>query len=798
MPYQQRSYLLLTIIGLALLYWQPASSQEGKGEIDAAARPPKMEIVRDAEGNGGWQKELHRVLITGIARNQDGEPVAHADIYVSSAFKEILAQTKTDARGHFELVDLQLPVDRNPPGGNSKSHEGDFSVFGVADGYGVTWIPECRYRPYARPPGLDPVDQEQSTTDGSFYDSDSMYVELTFRPPAKLAGRFTNDFGEPIPNAKIQLGYTDSLNRRSPNGSWRCTYQPPIGDHVRFSGIHALPSKYREAVTDANGRYSFDQLPRDTEFSAQVVAGYGYQPFSGSIATSKAGNKKRNTHHVGYDGVFDREFPAPRRVHVRISDDSTNAAAPGIAVFATAGNEVLRDRVAMTDKDGNALLALPPGHYFLHAEPKSDWSLLPTTMKLEIVEGSPKTLHQAISLSAAAVLKLSVVDENNVPVSNASFEFETADSSTRQPLHSQEVYSDYPHTNAAGELTVYAPPGKRSVHIAASKEFEAVSKIPQTVLDLEAGKTVTQQFVVKRTAEHPQELPIAEDPHRIYTKWLAQAKAFRSMQAVIHLRMIRGAIHGAGINPSELQTELQQLDSDQVPDLLGLLSELAESQVRASPGTIAVAGNRRREDISHENPDGGSHIYSSIVNGPHALFYGSANNQINVLDAASSRRGFTSLRDFVPAAMLSHRRPPLTEPQVAGNRVLFNVQQGQTLFSLKADLATGFVYEQFRTTKAGFNVSHYFAPKKLPNGAYLPQAHIQFESRNEKLTRLDVHLIDKVTLFDAIPPDTFALSVPAGSNIFDQRGKEQGQQGDFRRAKHAVRDIIKFLDRKGP
>ena len=105
---------LTLTIGLTLLLSANLRGQE---------RPPEIEILRSIEDGGGIGMELHRVTIQGVAKNDLGEPVAGAEIFVGSTnrrrptdVERLLGKTRSSATGKFELKDVQLLVLRRPQG----------------------------------------------------------------------------------------------------------------------------------------------------------------------------------------------------------------------------------------------------------------------------------------------------------------------------------------------------------------------------------------------------------------------------------------------------------------------------------------------------------------------------------------------------------------------------------------------------------------------------------------------------------------------------------------------------------
>src|SRR5688572_22667007 len=90
--------------------------------------------------------EPHPFTIRGKAVNQDGKPVAGAEVCVLSTNRlrpggvdPLVARTVTDASGEYLLRDVRLPILAPDGGPIRKYSEGAYQVFGTAEGYGFTW-----------------------------------------------------------------------------------------------------------------------------------------------------------------------------------------------------------------------------------------------------------------------------------------------------------------------------------------------------------------------------------------------------------------------------------------------------------------------------------------------------------------------------------------------------------------------------------------------------------------------------------------------------------------------------------
>ena len=353
-----RPFMIFVIVAFISICFQPQASV-------AQERPPKVKVLSTLESGAINGKELHRVTIKGIARTAAGDPVQGADIFVSSQtystpsdFKKLRGHTRSDANGHFELKDIQLLVIRQRANPIPKPAEGGFVVFGTKENYGYTWHATRVYRPYARPKGVDIGDKDKDVTARVFYQNEPITVDLMFEAPAKLRGRITNDLGQPLAGAKVQIGLIDQLRTQRALATWSCQFlgneNDPVASPVRFDGVHSLPAEFRETRTDKNGEYEFKQLRRDTRYLALIDPGLEYAPWQFHLSTSQKETRPR-TKHTGYDGKLDHEFIAPRNVTARVIDSETDQPVSNVLVTARHIGGIRRAGIqARSDSQGNA------------------------------------------------------------------------------------------------------------------------------------------------------------------------------------------------------------------------------------------------------------------------------------------------------------------------------------------------------------------------------------------------------------------------------------------------------------
>jgi beta-lactamase regulating signal transducer with metallopeptidase domain/protocatechuate 3,4-dioxygenase beta subunit len=187
--------------------------------------------------------------VRGRALNAAGEPIEGATIYLVSTngIDRQLGETKSDAEGRYEFLDVKLPIKQPLP---QLARAGTFQVYGEAAGMSVAWHGMRLYLPEKRPE-YAPKELDES----SYYQGEPIEMDLTFHPPAKLVGLITDENGKPVADAHVSLSALDYLNTEGHE------LQP---NYREFWGLYLAPPRYREAHTDAAGRFEISGLPGDT------------------------------------------------------------------------------------------------------------------------------------------------------------------------------------------------------------------------------------------------------------------------------------------------------------------------------------------------------------------------------------------------------------------------------------------------------------------------------------------------------------------------------------------------------
>jgi len=801
----------------------PESDQEGTGNREAGEKL-KFRVIHTMEEWGGRALELHTVTILGRAKDHLGAPVAGATICVASTnstrpsdLDPVLAKTTTRPDGSFEFRDIKLPVIRRRPDPLPKPPEGDFIVFGWADGFGFTWHFERSYRPERRPDGIDPADVDAERTNQAFYAGERIEADLLFEPPAKLHGRILDDQEQPLANVKVQVGHCDNVRNPLGYGSRFCSHIGPadeqVGNHGRFDAIGYLPAQLREARTDENGYYELNGLRRDTQYSLLIDPGLEFDPYSTRIVTMDGQSPNRYTQYVGYDAELSPTFQAPRDVDVHVTCSDTSRPAPEVIVRAHGSKYRRAGALAATNSDGKAILRLPPGSYTLYVEPPADAGYVFREEKIEVV-GEPKRQSVEAGIDPAAVVVLRAVEaKNGSPVAGVSFFYETDTSRQQRHVQSQTVFVDHPTTNARGELRAVMFPGRRRFIIDGyPTEFDPVEREGELVdLTPQEVKTVCFEFERKSEAADATAMTGGSPyPADLVAKWQKQ----RRLQARVKARLKLRRHHQPHDLSFEGLTEVFKfLDPDRVPDLTALFRDTFNEPFLFAEKRITVDGAKRRNDtrylhhsLQHEVTD------ILLFNGAEGVQYSAINAQADVHGRKNFRIHVTGISDlcYWPHASTSRSTKPAQpgetpKPTVtrSGGKVFIEMEQGSSSVRITADETSGFVFHYSYHLKTARNYARawwQFAPKTYRNGVVLPGLSIEARGRDGHVDTISAHIIESAEFLDELPPDSFSVSLPAGVNVLDYRnvpddGPRRPRGGVVR---GPITDVVAYVNRRSP
>jgi len=789
-------------------------AQERTGNQQAGEKL-KFRVIRTMEEWGGQALELHTVTIIGCAKDHLGNPVAGATACVASTnstqtsdLDPILAKTTTRPDGSFEFRHIELPVIRRRPDPLPKPPEGDFIVFGWANGFGFTWHLERSYRPGERPEGVDPADVDAERTKQAFYAGERIEADLLFEPPANLHGRILNDQGQPLANTKMQVGYCDSVRTPLGHGSWLCAYLGPadkrVGNRGSFDAIRYLPAHLRETKTDENGYYELNGLRRDTQYALLIDPGLEFDPYSTRIVTADGQSPNRYTQYVGFDAELSPTFQSPRDVDVHVTCADTGRPAPKVIVRAHGSKYRRAGALATTNSEGKATLRLTPGSYTSYVEPPADADYLYREEKIEVVGETQRQSVKAMIDPAAVVILRAVEASSGSPIAGVSFLYETDTSRQQQYVRSQTVFVDHPITNASGELRAVMVPGRRRFIVDRfPPEFEPIEREGELV-DLTSQEMKTVCFEFEKKLEAADATAMTGDspyPADLVAKWQRQ----RQLQTQVKARLkVRGHFRSHDLSFDGLTEILRILDPHRVPDLTALFRSMFNEPFPFGEKVITVDGPKRRNDGRYLNPSLQREVTDVLLfNGAEGVRYSAVNAQADVHGRKNFRIHVTGITDlcYWPRVSTSRSADETPEPTVtrSDGKVFIEMEQGSSSAHITADEASGFVFHYSYRSAHGYARAWWqFAPKTYRNGVVLPGLSIEVRGRDSQVNTVSAHIIESAEFFDELPTDSFSVSLPAGVNVLDYRnvpddGPRRPRSGVVR---GPVTDVVAYLNRR--
>ena len=450
---------LLAVVVLFSLWPQTAIAEPQ--EKFGPQGPPKSAVPKKQS-----DFETKKLSISGVAKNEAGEPVVGAKVYLAAInrYRKNLANTTTDTEGRYSFNDIDLPVFENEKG----KHSGSIQVFATADDYGVTWYGMQHVHFYPRPDNFPKREH-----DGAIYQDESTELNLTFPKPSKLFGIIHDEEGDPIENATVTIRQLDYLD---PTGK---------AEHINyreFWGIHLAPKKIHTCKTDAKGKFEFSGLPYQTYATLHVShPNYADQRITAGVTDKRmrefqkpAGSVVRIVNRQAVREVRFQTAPiSVNPVRVRLIATSTTTiivvdeennplrgfrvSAKGASLFGSQTSDY-----GQTNKEGKCELDLPPGKYTVFVRPPRTTDRVPVDQELTLKKDEDKTVK--ILAPLGGILHLRAVDSKNAdPIQGVSFAI--ADGNQRRGLDSVPHYVDDPTTDRDGKMRVLLPAGNHRISV---------------------------------------------------------------------------------------------------------------------------------------------------------------------------------------------------------------------------------------------------------------------------------------------------------------------------------------------
>ncbi len=486
---------LVVLTGLAVVHLGPlaAGQQPGRSPGSAAAVNSARSDPPAPSANGFIHETYtFPITVTGRALDPAGKPVPGAHVYLVSrrADYKRIAETITDAGGRYEFRNVPLPIERaNTVTGRDL---GVFQVFGSAEGHGFGWRPEKVFYPQPKPANI--ANQvEHRDPPGHFEAEDSIALDLTLPPPARLAGVIIDDRGKALENVHLEIR--------------ECEYLKVI-DNV-FPGwkldalneTDSVPTAIKVRTTDTRGRFEFNGLPVDCRFWIHVRA--KNFPWRSFFAATTDGPQPDHDGAPVLTGEIKLVMETAIDVPIKMVFGDTGTPAPKVAVQAAAG---LVNVLETTDGQGQATLRLPPGKYRMENLPARGTPYLVTEGEL-IVGTTPSAKPFVASLRPAGIVEVTVLDaETGAGIPDVDVWQAAADGRRERLVYrSWEVatriaWAESPRTDEHGKLRALVEPGKLRIGVGLESYPRSHEVVEAGGQDLECrpGETVSLKFTLRK------------------------------------------------------------------------------------------------------------------------------------------------------------------------------------------------------------------------------------------------------------------------------------------------------------
>jgi hypothetical protein len=399
-----------------------------------------------------------------------------------------VATTITDEQGKYSFHAARMPMVRQDA---KFPLSAGFQVFGIAPGYGLTW--QSKFYFFDEPgPQTNPASTRGETY---VYLNEVVPIDLTFRPAARVQGRFVDEMGNPLGQVRVALEKANTLTDLSFTS-------------FHEGEIHALPESVRTAVSDNDGRFRLDDAPENAIFTLQVEHA-GFVPMVVRLATTKGPLTEveketlNNARKIWPPATGDLylTFDTSRLLTVQaVCNDSGKPIADAEVEAVRIDNPARVGAQGQTGAAGKVQLKVPPGQYRALVRPPAASNYVQTAGKI-LVSKDPIGQTAEIRVRLGSVLILEVVDAHTgkgiggVGFNNGDRGYGFVGDSTGHRAV----------TDAKGQLRLVVPPGKERYRVARPlpDDYRGGSVWPDTVLqnpaiNLVEGQTYTLQFELQK------------------------------------------------------------------------------------------------------------------------------------------------------------------------------------------------------------------------------------------------------------------------------------------------------------
>jgi beta-lactamase regulating signal transducer with metallopeptidase domain/protocatechuate 3,4-dioxygenase beta subunit len=467
---------------------------------------------KEATGNGEAEtpeRTTAPITVFGRALDLEGKPIKDADIYLASRRVDYkrLATTTTDAEGRYRFKEVPLPI--GPPDTASHWDRGIFEVFGIAEGFGLSWLERQSFYP-DRTQVLDTTFRPQGEVRTGFGTEDPIELDLTFGPASTLHGRVVDDRGQPIADAELAIRRCERISIEDP-------LQPGLES---LNDRNIVPERIKRRITDKEGRFEFTGLPANRLFSIDVRPP-GFTRRRVNAATQEGVDKDSQGNRV-YSGDMEIVFARPRKVKFRVVYGDSGELAEKVGISGTVS---VAGFLETTDADGSAETLLPDGQYTIGLLPRYQTHYLRTKTEITVSEETAKEPF-TLELDPAAIVDITVLDaDSGEPLEGADVWLEMKPSESMAPFRRAHGYRSWevetslsryvaPRSDANGRMRVLFEPGKHRIGVGKEAYPEGYEPVEAEgkVIDCQLGKPTAVEFQMRKRVASGSEPSASSEP----------------------------------------------------------------------------------------------------------------------------------------------------------------------------------------------------------------------------------------------------------------------------------------------
>lgn len=467
--------------------------------LDSAGNPLSPAKSSSADGSTSRQYQMNRdrtagtrhklakgeptpISVSGIVRNAGGQPIPGAKVYLASHYgdnefdgsDEPLAVVNTNEQGRYDFRDvlLQTRMGGGYIDANESFHRclrGHFQVCCELEGYGVAWQDESWYSPIPRS-----MTRAEDAREHDYYQGDSIEQHLTLGAAQPLTGQIVDDRNQRVPNATVTVRRLYDTVRKKVGSDRPCELFLPT----------ALPERFWQAKSDAEGRFTINGLPASAVADVTVE----HDAYADQKLKSGAGPlqvRLRSTRGVLVEVVHRDGSPVQGAMISAANHD-------GSVTEASDSGE--------SDEQGRVHLQLPPGKYTLSSVPNYASDTLLTQQDL-IVLDQPGDQSCQMQVDRGCTLTLQAIDgKTGQGIPGVKFNILSQQDAGYFALHLAG-----PDTDDNGKLRLVVAPGVRRFEVIPINGYQPPGSGQPNLHDVncEAGQTAHLQFKLKKQIALP-------------------------------------------------------------------------------------------------------------------------------------------------------------------------------------------------------------------------------------------------------------------------------------------------------